>query len=254
MNPEYVAAAFAEETLKLGGVPEINFIAKKAGDLKLTTGRIVACDPLGFFEYDPFQREVPPRIYPVILYMARGGVDYRVAYAKLEFAVGRVRSWERALRVGEQDSAEGYGVDLATGCFMDNAASRVMLDRWGENGEFSDELSDNMSGEWAEYVLDQTTGLNIIYFTSGYGDGGYKSYWGLSADGDVLCLVTDFEVPEGAAAWNARTRGFDRTRLSTFLGGGTESAKPKRWWEFWKWVSSLFVEICSAEVTRCLFA
>jgi len=234
VNPQHIAVAFAEGTLNVSGVPDIQFVAKSAGELRVPTGKIVACDPLGFFEHEPFQSEAPPGIYPVTLYLARGGVDYRVAYAKIEFAAGQVQTWKRALRAGENEDAEGYGVDLATGCFMDNAAAQVMLDRWGESGEFSDEISNNMNSEWAEYIFDQQTGLNIIYFSSGYGDGSYKSYWGFGADGHLLCLVTDFEVPEGAAAWNAKPGVFERSNVSPLLRGTGEIEKPKRWWKSWK--------------------
>jgi hypothetical protein len=35
-------------------------------------------------------------------------------------------------------------------------------------------------------------------FSSGWGDGSYGSYWGMSADGELVELVTDFEVLLGA--------------------------------------------------------
>jgi hypothetical protein len=41
-------------------------------------------------------------------------------------------------------------------------------------------------------VLDSATGANIVCFPSGYGDGGYASYFGLAVDGGAARLVTDF--------------------------------------------------------------
>ncbi|GEM_PF-2788441 len=48
--------------------------------------------------------------------------------------------------------------------------------------------------EWADFQLEDETGLNVVYFTSGFGDGLYPSYWGYDGAGDLACLVTDFEV------------------------------------------------------------
>jgi hypothetical protein len=34
----------------------------------------------------------------------------------------------------------------------------------------------------------------VIVFQSGYGDGFYASYWGFDAEGQLVCLVTDFDL------------------------------------------------------------
>ena len=44
--------------------------------------------------------------------------------------------------------------------------------------------------------LDPESGLNLIAFSSGWGDGCYPSYWGLDAQGQATCLLTDFRVIE----------------------------------------------------------
>lgn len=41
-------------------------------------------------------------------------------------------------------------------------------------------------------LLDPATGANLIVCSSGEGDGYYASYWGLSAEGRAVTLVTDF--------------------------------------------------------------
>jgi hypothetical protein len=40
--------------------------------------------------------------------------------------------------------------------------------------------------------------LNVAMFDTGFGDGGYRSFWGLDAAGQPLVLMTDFEVLENA--------------------------------------------------------
>ena len=55
---------------------------------------------------------------------------------------------------------------------------------------------------WADLIVDETTGANIIAFSSGWGDGCYPSYWGYNAANQRVALVTDFGVLH--ASWLAR--------------------------------------------------
>lgn len=49
-------------------------------------------------------------------------------------------------------------------------------------------------GDWANLTIDNSTGANVITFSTGWGDGGYVSYWGYDATDDIACLVTDFAL------------------------------------------------------------
>lgn len=42
--------------------------------------------------------------------------------------------------------------------------------------------------------MDETTGVNIIAFSSGWGDSCYASYWGYDAAKQRVALMTDFGV------------------------------------------------------------
>jgi len=42
--------------------------------------------------------------------------------------------------------------------------------------------------------VDETTGVNIIAFSSGWGDSCYASYWGYDAAKQRVALMTDFGV------------------------------------------------------------
>ncbi|HAO10726.1 MAG TPA: hypothetical protein DCQ51_06025 [Planktothrix sp. UBA8407] len=44
--------------------------------------------------------------------------------------------------------------------------------------------------------LDESTGLNIIAFHSGWGEGCYSCYWGDDSQGNPVYLVTDFRLLE----------------------------------------------------------
>jgi len=56
------------------------------GELKISTGKIIACDPLVFLgETEPFTRTIKPGIYPVVVCVAETeSSGDRYAIAKLE--------------------------------------------------------------------------------------------------------------------------------------------------------------------------
>ncbi|WP_253946621.1 DUF4241 domain-containing protein [Priestia filamentosa] len=47
---------------------------------------------------------------------------------------------------------------------------------------------------WGNLILDEEYNLNALIFSSGYGDGFYASYWGINEKGNVVSLVTDFNI------------------------------------------------------------
>ena len=174
------------------------------GELYLPTGKIVANDPCCLFEGTPFTRTVPPGSYPVNLWVWEGGGDKRVAFAGLRFREGAPVRFEMALLAG-QDTAElsedgfyGYGVDSGTGGFMDEQTFLRLtegLEEW-EGGIFS-ALDDALEKSYVDTYSAANVRLpdseyNVAAFSSGWGDGGYPSYWGFDAEGQLCCLMTDF--------------------------------------------------------------
>jgi hypothetical protein len=195
---------------------------REIGSLNLPTGQIVANDPLAFWETEPLTRKVNPGTYPVSLYVAHFSKtnDQRVAYALLQFQPETPTAWELAVYSGQdittlgREEYFGYGVDSGTGSFMDAAAAqhiKQLIEREPKRNPLKIELTWKQPEKgfvdlliealdttykhtysWANYVLDADTGLNMIAFSSGWGDGSYPSFWGLDTNGDVLCLLTDF--------------------------------------------------------------
>ncbi|NET37521.1 MAG: DUF4241 domain-containing protein [Cyanothece sp. SIO1E1] len=53
-------------------------------------------------------------------------------------------------------------------------------------------LNGYRAAHWANVVVNEANGANVIAFSSGWGDGGYASYWGYDAKGNLASLVTDF--------------------------------------------------------------
>jgi hypothetical protein len=178
-----------------------------ADDLILPTGEIIASDAI-VVGGQAFERTVEPGRYQVILTVTQDDTgDKLVAFARVEFRAGMPVRWEIATKPGEDPDQLGptglfgYPVDSGTGMFADAqtvALARQDFDRYGDT--LLQRLGDVLKRDvyWTNVVLDPDSGADTVVFISGYGDGGYASYWGFDADDEVVCLVTDFGVLEGA--------------------------------------------------------
>jgi hypothetical protein len=197
------------------GTCRVTFSVHNIGHLILTSGRTRACDPLLEPETrDYFAKRVTPGRYPVILSIAefKPREERRVAAAMLRLSRKVAIRWRIATVNGRKEyqgkERYSYPVDSGTGGFMDLDAARVLselveadyldncvVDRFEENycARVCDELVGN-EGLWANVQVDQNTKANVIAFASGWGDGGYVSYWGYDAEGNTCSLVTDFAL------------------------------------------------------------
>lgn len=209
---------------------DVTFWTRSVGDLIVPTGRIVACDPFSCVDAPAFVREVPPGTYPVLLALAQfaHNGDERIAAAMLRLCDAAPVRWEPAVwtrnsaNAGPETEAEEgptqtatatngapvadtYCVDSGFGAFMDEAAIEALLDHIEAEDDDDylqarlDALRPALGGpEWFDIPLDEETGANVLLFTSGWGDGAYPSYWGFAANGDLVCLLTDFGVVDDA--------------------------------------------------------
>ncbi len=181
----------------------------RVAQLEITSGRIAAADPLTSSGFEPFVRAVPNGSWPVELLLATNAGDTRVARASVVFRDEEPVRFEMAVTAGQDPrtlKAEehfGYGVDSGTGCFAD---AEAMLD--GERLVASLQKRQETTWSWAAEG-------DVVAFSSGYGDGVYSSYFGLDAQGEPVCLVTDFgifdfEVPVHATDVEYRRREAER--------------------------------------------
>lgn len=188
------------------------------GDLLLPTGRIVVCDPLAMPDMPALTRTVAPGRYPVTLHLARtSDFDTRVALAEVSFRLEHADRFELATRPGEdvahlEEDGDffGFPVDAGLGGFMDAEAAQhyahvrqaFQADR--PNGNlytdlFEAEFTKNAApgrrdGDWINYRFPGRPDLNVVMFSSGYGDGVYPAYWGVSRNGGTVSLVADLHV------------------------------------------------------------
>lgn len=113
------------------GLSEVTFSTYEIGELNLTSGRIVACDPsLEEALRHSFAKSVEPGRYSVFLSVAYPEVSgyANIACVMLRFRTEAVTRWELAqISIpGSAKCGEVYGVDSGKGCFMDLDAAEVL--------------------------------------------------------------------------------------------------------------------------------
>lgn len=201
---------------------------ESAGRLRLTSGRVVATDPLVFLDAKAFTTTFAPGAYPVILAMHHGDVSH----ALLRIGDARPVRWRQALLPGERPKpgrVYRYPVDAGTGSYVDDETAREIErresaisdhcaahtkatvdpadgDAWHRvMRECQEALGPDLyellrragyhtRAQWANACVDPATGANLIAFSSGAGDGSYPVFVGLDARGTPVALVTDFGI------------------------------------------------------------
>src|SRR5262245_14668535 len=117
------------------GLQNVSISTHQIGELILTSGRIIACDPLIVPDARyHLKKTVKPGRYPVIVSLAdfQPVGDSRFACAMLRISDNPTVKWEVAL-INEPDPNQSddrtcYGVDAGTGCFVDWDAAEIIAD------------------------------------------------------------------------------------------------------------------------------
>ena len=189
---------------------EILIHTRTVGSLKVTSGKLVACDPIVHPTTEPFDIDLPVGEFPVQITIAELRDEARIAYASILFKKESARSW-KLLTVPEEDTSmfssdeHGYTTVSELGCFMDADTADCYLDYldfYDENEK--DDLKKNFSKlerraknkgvSFAALTHEHLQGGNILTFSSGFGQGFYHTYVGRDSDGELARIVTDFRV------------------------------------------------------------
>ena len=173
--------------------------------LTMPTGDLAVCDPFVFAaEAQPFSLPLPAGTYPVILTLASRGGDTRVAFARIELSDVRPTSFDLMTLEGQDqsdlapDEVFGFPVDAGTGCFGDHEAIRELGGLLLGDDHYWERLSAEMEKTyvhtWSAISWELPSGLNVVAFSTGYGDGLYPTYVGLGPDDAIVCVVADLQV------------------------------------------------------------
>jgi hypothetical protein len=192
------------------------------GTLQLPTGQLVVVDPflgprLGFAV--PLTVSAPPGRYGVSLSVARWdrptnpnapAPARRVAAAKLTIHDEPIVAWELGLQPGQDPSTLqpgqffGFVVDSGSGALLDASAvaalHRLSATVDGQDPELFKIIPELKIRHVVNLVVNPASGLNVIIFRCGMGDGRYPTWVGRTASGEPACFLVDLEVFSHSAA------------------------------------------------------
>src|SRR5262245_4285199 len=196
-QPLSVQRMFELTTAEGARLPEaVTVLHAELGELALPDGRLVACDP--WFENVPVSRRLEPGRYRVQARIADfdDGRDQRTAAALLWVSDAAPVAFEPATTEG--GDAYGLGVDSGTACFASPRAVELLA------AEFDDEAAEPPAGDTLMAALERTyrhtwswanhplaDDVNVVAFSTGFGDGIYPVFWGLDASGEPVCALID---------------------------------------------------------------
>lgn len=183
-----------------------------AGNLHLSSGYIVACDPIITNDMAPFEQKFPKGAHPAIVHKEKE--SQCIAYIEIIFDKKYPTQWKLATTKGQNikelvgDEIFGYPVQSGMGCLMDwetqnelNILEQNLFQRKGAEKfmgiyeEFFQPYFLNEKGSLLSHtslVPNTKKNNNIIAFETGYGEGFYASYIGYSTDGYPVKLVSEF--------------------------------------------------------------
>ena len=201
-KPILFETAFIKGTKENLNDADLNLYGITIGKLKITSGKIIACDPLHIDEYGiPYTQVFPTGEFPVQLSIAELKGEETIAFVRINFSDEPVAKWEMALQKGQEplpvdgEEIHGYGVDAGIGILMDEDASKVVDQNKLINmdADLYKEMDKHSHYSW-KYAMYNIGKHNIAAFTSGIGDGRYASYIGFDASGKPCRLITDFGI------------------------------------------------------------
>ncbi|MFP3592529.1 DUF4241 domain-containing protein [Chryseobacterium sp. SIMBA_038] len=183
----------------------------EVGKIYLSSGKLVACDPLITNDMQPFSIEFPKGDFSVLLHKERE--SNCVAYAEIIFANSEVTDWKLATTADQnvKDLAEGevfgYPAESGMGCFMDVDTQESLdklekklyhskgADFMGIYEEFFHDYFFDENGAIDQYAFlkpSEDHPGTIFGFETGYGEGFYASYIGYDKNNNPVKIITEF--------------------------------------------------------------
>ena len=183
----------------------------EAGNLILTSGKLVASDPLITSEMPAFTTAFPVGEFPVLVH--KEIESNCIAYTEIVFSAAEITTWELATSEGqnltdlEEGEVYGFPVESGMGCLMDyetqenlNLLEQHLFKRKGDDftgiyEEFFHEHFFQEEGAVNQYAFlkpNEEKPGNLFAFETGYGEGFYASYIGFDKNNVPVKVVSEF--------------------------------------------------------------
>lgn len=183
----------------------------EAGNLVITSGKLVASDPLITSEMPAFTIEFPIGEFPVLVH--KEIESNCIAYAEVVFSNSEIMTWQLATSEGqyltdlEEGEIYGFPVESGMGCLMDfetqnnlNLLEQHLFKRKGDDfigiyEEFFHEHFFQEEGAVNQYAFlkpNEEKSGNLFAFETGYGEGFYASYIGFDKNNVPVKVVSEF--------------------------------------------------------------
>ncbi|HQS54972.1 MAG: hypothetical protein B7Y15_12085 [Bacteroidetes bacterium 24-39-8] len=201
-KPAIFEKAFIKGSQEMSNGLMFDLFGFNMGKIKITTGKIISCDPWLMEEYaKPYTDSFPVGSFPVQLSLAKLKEVEVVAFARILFNDHPVVRWSYALLPGQENipiggkKIIGYHVDAQLGLFMDQGAYQALQKDTVNNRRtvILKSTSTHKHDGW-RYGIYEFGNQNLVVFTSGIGDGRYANYIGYDANGKICRLLTDFAI------------------------------------------------------------
>lgn len=183
----------------------------EAGKIYLSSGKLVACDPLVTNDMKPFSTDFPKGDFSVLVHKERE--NNCVAYVEIVFTDTEIADWKLATTEGQEvkeladGEVFGYPVESGMGCFMDvdtqNSLNQLEqklyhrkgVDFMGIYEEFFHEHFFDENGAIDQYAFlkpSENHPGTIFAFETGYGEGFYASYIAYDKNHSPVKIITEF--------------------------------------------------------------
>jgi hypothetical protein len=187
VDASLAAPAFADgQRATMTGLGEVTLYQRPLGELRLTSGRLVAEDAFSL-DSRPFALTLPAGAHSVFLTVAEGNGQQTPVCARLQVSARPVSRWR---------AAGAYAVDSGTASFRDAEAEELMAGELGPLG------MDHPLLPKVQALLTRAMGglvevapapvANVAVFSSAYGDGTFPTWFGLDEGGQAASVVTCF--------------------------------------------------------------
>ena len=183
----------------------------EAGNIYITSGNLVACDPLTTSDMQAFSTKFPIGEFPVLVHVERE--SNCIAYVEIVFNKANISSWKMAVTKDQNiqdlkgEEIFGYPSESGMGCLMDlesqnnlHILEQEIFEDKGEQfsgiyEEFFRPYFLNHDGAINQYAFlkpNEGNASNIFAFETGYGDGFYASYIGFDEGNKPVKIISEF--------------------------------------------------------------